>query len=85
MEKEQIFEILKKNVCEVMIDLDENLVTMKESLRDLGTNSVDRADILMQTMEMLRVKIPMVEFAIAQNIDEIVKVFEQGFKGKESS
>ncbi|MGA8164066.1 MAG: acyl carrier protein [Waddliaceae bacterium] len=82
MEKEQIFSILKKNVCEVMTDLDESLVTKEESLRNLGTNSVDRADILMQTMEMLQVNIPMVEFASAQNIDEIVQVFEQGCKNK---
>ena len=85
MDKEQIFSILKKNVCEVMIGLDENRVTMQESLRNLGTNSVDRADILMQTMEMLQVKISMIEFATAQNISELVSVFAQGFENKQNT
>jgi len=80
MDKEKIFSILKKTVCDIMTGLEESHVQMQESLKNLGTNSLDRADILMQTMEELDVKIPMIEFASSQNIADIVDVFTRHFE-----
>ena len=74
---DRIYEELKTAICEVMADLDPGLVNRSESLRNLGTNSVDRAMILMQTMEGLGVRLPMIEFAQAQNIEDIISIFEQ--------
>jgi len=74
---DRIYEELKTAICEVMTDLDPDLVKRSESLRNLGTNSVDRAMILMQTMEGLGVRLPMIEFAQARNIEDIIAIFEQ--------
>ena len=74
---DRIYEELKTAICEVMADLDPDLVNRSESLRNLGTNSVDRAMILMQTMEGLGVRLPMIEFAQARNIEDIISIFEQ--------
>jgi polyketide biosynthesis acyl carrier protein len=77
MDKAYIFSILKNGIAEIMTDLDTNSITLQESLRDLGMNSVDRADILLQTMDSLQISVPMIEFAAAQNIGEIVDVFKK--------
>jgi polyketide biosynthesis acyl carrier protein len=52
-------------------------VTPEISLRELGANSIDRADILMQTMSDLNVKLSMVEFASAKNIGDIASIFQK--------
>jgi len=76
MDKAYIFSVFKKGIAEIMIDVDINSITMQESLKELGMNSVDRADVLLQTMESLQVNVPMVKFATAKNISEIVDVFK---------
>lgn len=43
-----------------------------DSLRDLGANSIDRAEIIMLTLESLSLRIPLVELAGAKNLDELV-------------
>lgn len=73
--QERIFTELKESICATMADLDPQLIHPQESLRQLGTNSLDRAMILMQTMENLNVRIPMIQFADASNIAEIVAIF----------
>ena len=47
---------------------------MKDSLKEIGANSVDRADIIMFTMESLNIRIPMVKFGNAANIGDIVDI-----------
>jgi polyketide biosynthesis acyl carrier protein len=76
MDKAYIFSILKKGIAEIMIDVDINSITMQESLKELGMNSIDRAEILLHTMESLQVNVPMMKFATAKNIGEIVDVFK---------
>ena len=46
-------------------------------LVDLGANLVDRADIIIMTMEALSLQIPHVELFGAKNIGELVDVFCQ--------
>jgi polyketide biosynthesis acyl carrier protein len=48
---------------------------MEQSLKDdLGANSIDRMDIIVQSMNDLKVKIPMIEFGRLKNIEGIVEV-----------
>ena len=74
MSKEEIFEIIKENILDIIPELDLSEVTMKDSLKEIGANSVDRADIIMFTMESLNIRIPMVKFGNAANIGDIVDI-----------
>lgn len=84
MNKAYIFSILKKIISEIMIDIDINSVTMQKSLKDLGMNSVDRANILLQAMESLQVNVPMMKFATVKNIGEIADVFNSSFESSKN-
>lgn len=84
MDKAYIFSILKKIISEIMIDIDINSVTMQKSLKELGMNSVDRADILLQAMESLQVNVPMMKFATTKNIGEIADVFNSCFESSKN-
>ncbi|HEY0837555.1 MAG TPA: acyl carrier protein [Azospirillum sp.] len=74
MTKAQIFDIVKKNIVEVLPDLDQDMIALDKSLSDLGANSVDRMEIIQMSMDELSVNIPLMSFAKATNIDGVVEV-----------
>lgn len=77
MNKEMIFEKLKSKIIEIMDDDLENEadITMEASLRELGANSIDRMDIIMDMCDELGVKIPMTDFSDIKNIGGMVDLF----------
>lgn len=72
MDKEQIFLVIKQNLIEVIPELANRSVTINDSLRDLGANSIDRAEILVKSMATLKLITPLVDFGQAKNIEELV-------------
>ncbi len=77
MTRDQIFQVVKNNVVDVLFDLDESKVVVDASLKELGANSVDRADIVTQSMEDLGLAIPAKELGGAKNLRELVDLFER--------
>ena len=74
MSKEEIFLLLKNVVVEIMPDIEPEQIKIEESLRDLGANSIDRMDIVIRMMEELNLKIPLVEFGKANNIQGLIDI-----------
>lgn len=74
MSKEKIFEFIKCHTREVVPGLENHAFHPDDRLTDLGANSVDRAEIIMMTMEALSLRIPRVELFGARNIGELVDV-----------
>lgn len=68
---EEIFAIIGGHTREVLPGLDDYAFKFSDSLRELGANSIDRADIVMMTLETLSLKMPMVEVAKAENMGEL--------------
>ncbi len=75
MTREEIFNIVKESIAEILPEIDIESLKVEDSLRELGANSIDRADIIIDTMEALGLKIPLVEFGNLANIKEIVDLF----------
>jgi polyketide biosynthesis acyl carrier protein len=76
MEATEIFNVLCEKTGEIM-DMQTDNISMKDSLRELGANSMDRVDIIMETLEELDLVMPMVAFVQAKNIGDIVGVIGQ--------
>ena len=72
MNKENIFNIIINNLLVRLPDLDVNSITKAHSMKDLGANSIDRADILICTMEALNLKFPPYEVGAFKNIGALV-------------
>jgi polyketide biosynthesis acyl carrier protein len=77
MNEDVIFETVKRNVLEVLPDLEPGQVTMGGTLTDLGANSVDRADVVTMTMEDLGVTIPIAEFQEVHDIASLVALLKR--------
>jgi len=75
MTKEEAFELIKKQTIEIVPELADVEIKITDSLKDLGANSVDRAEILMMAMEELELDIPRVELYGANNIEELAIMF----------
>ncbi|MFJ6208616.1 acyl carrier protein [Lysinibacillus sp. NPDC092081] len=72
MNKEAIFNIIIRNSREVIPELEGYNFKPSDRLVDLGANSIDRAEIVMMTIEALSMRIPKVALAGANNIGELV-------------
>lgn len=83
MDKEQVFTILKQNIVDVVPELANRTITLDDSLRELGANSIDRAEILIKTMASLRLHVPLIDFGHAKNINELVTIFLEKLKTTE--
>jgi polyketide biosynthesis acyl carrier protein len=69
--KDNIYEIIVGHAREVVPKLESHQFKPTDSLKALGANSIDRADIIMLTLESLSVNIPLFEMAKAENIGDL--------------
>ncbi len=74
MQNEKIFSTVKSVAMEVLPFLSADDVTPEKSLKDLGANSIDRMDVVTQSMEALGIVVPMVEFGKVNNLRGLVDV-----------
>jgi polyketide biosynthesis acyl carrier protein len=73
----EVFNIVKTNILEVLPDLDPAEIREDRSMRDMGANSIDRADVIVQTMEQLGIKFRISELAEVKNIGGLVDFLVQ--------
>lgn len=72
--KDEILTIVLRHVRNLLPDLDSVEIGPHDSLRDLGANSIDRADIIMDVMQTLSLSIPRVELLGPRNLGELVEL-----------
>ena len=75
--RQEIFALVLKNVHTVMPHLRGTSIQPSDSLRELGANSIDRADIVIGVMEELALTIPRVELAVPQTLGELVDLIHE--------
>ncbi|MBZ9609079.1 acyl carrier protein [Clostridium estertheticum] len=80
MKKERIFEIMKEIIVDILPEISADSIKIEDSMKDLGANSIDRFDILADTMEELNIKMPLVKFGELKNLKEVVELFYENIK-----
>ncbi len=79
MAKEQVYEVVKKVIMEVLPDLNSDMISIEKQLKDLGANSIDRMEVVTMSMEELGLKIPLMSFAQVSNIEGLVDVLTENY------
>ena len=69
--KDQIVNIIRENLVEIIPDLEGKAINNDETLVDLGANSMDRGELITLTLERLEAEISRIEFVGAQTINEL--------------
>jgi polyketide biosynthesis acyl carrier protein len=69
-------EAFKASLFEILPELSSREISPTDRLRDLGANSIDRAEIIMLTLARLKLKIPLIHFAQANNIGALIEIIQ---------
>ncbi|MBT3879749.1 MAG: acyl carrier protein [Candidatus Scalindua sp.] len=81
MTLEEVFQVVKKNIYDILPFLAGKEIVIESSLKDLGANSIDRMEIVTLSMESLNVKIPPNEFADVNDIKGLVNLLQEKVNG----
>jgi|GEM_PF-3462474 len=77
-----VLKTIAANVAEVMPDVDAASVSLDGKLADYGCNSLDRADIVWQTLEDLELEILVVEFSKVTDIRSLAELLCSHLEGR---
>ncbi len=77
MSWDDVFATVQKHVRNVIPELESHPFSRTDSLRELGANSLDRADIVMDVMEELALDIPRIELLGPRSIGELVDLIHE--------
>jgi polyketide biosynthesis acyl carrier protein len=75
--KDQVFEVVKAKIVEVMGDVPPARIRPEVSLTDLGANSLDRMEVVSLSMQALSLRFPVSELGKVSNIGELVDALHQ--------
>ena len=75
MTKEQVIEVIKKNIASNIDDIDASTIDPQKSMKDYGANSLDMIEVVSTSMRDLKIKVPRSELADINNIDQLATKF----------
>ncbi len=75
MTKEQVIEVIKKNIAANIDDIDLAAIDPQKSMKDYGANSLDMIEVVSTSMRDLKIKVPRSELADINNIDQLATKF----------
>lgn len=76
MSRDDVVAVVKKHISDVLFrDVTES--EFDRSLKELGANSVDRVDIIVSALEDLAITIPLMNFAKAQSVNDVITMIHE--------
>ena len=75
MTKEEIIDVIKKNIVDNLDDVELEEIDPQKTMKDYGANSLDMIEVVSCSMRELNIKIPRSELADIKNIDELAQKF----------
>jgi acyl carrier protein/polyketide biosynthesis acyl carrier protein len=75
MTKEQVIEVIKKNIAANIDDIDAATIDPRKSMKDYGANSLDMIEVVSTSMRDLKIKVPRSELADINNIEQLAAKF----------
>ena len=75
MTKEEVIEVVKRNIVENLDDVEVDNIDITKSMKDYGANSLDMIEVVSTSMRELKIKVPRAELTEIQNIDELTEKF----------
>jgi polyketide biosynthesis acyl carrier protein len=74
LSRDRILSVIKDHIAAIAMDIDPQALQAESSMRDLGLNSIDRVDVIVNTLETLGQNIPLVQFASARCLGDIARI-----------
>lgn len=77
MSRDDIFSVIKTNVVTIIDGAQGKEIKETNSMRDFGADSLQIVEVVSRSMKQLRIKVPRVALMDAQNLKDLVDLFEQ--------
>jgi polyketide biosynthesis acyl carrier protein len=77
MTRDAVFALVRNQLLVLFPDLADDEIRPESSMRALGINSLDRADVIVSTLHLLHTDLPMNEFARARSLGELSEMIHQ--------
>jgi len=77
MTKDEVTEVVKRNIVENLDDVEMDEIDVQKSMKDYGANSLDMIEVVSCSMRELNIKVPRTELADIKNIDALSDKFMQ--------
>jgi acyl carrier protein len=77
MTREDVLEVVLRNLVDTVEELEGVEIDPAESMKDLGANSLDIVEVVSCSMRELKVKVPRSELKTLKNINELVDLLFQ--------
>ncbi len=74
MTRENILEVVKKHLVEIVGDIEPARIDPVKSMKEMGANSLDIVEVVSCAMRELKVKVPRSELSKLTNIDGLVNL-----------
>ena len=75
MTKDEIIDVIKKNIVDNLDDIEAEAIDPQKSMKDYGANSLDMIEVVSCSMRELNIKIPRTELADINNIEDLADKF----------
>ena len=75
MTKEEVTEVIKRNIVENLDDVEMENIDISKSMKDYGANSLDMIEVVSCSMRELSIKVPRAELADIANIEGLSDKF----------
>ena len=85
LKSEKVWNALNTSIIEVLPECASQNIHLEDTLQELGANSIDRVEIITLTLARLKLKVPLVDFALAKNISGLIQIFSRTLSHMESS
>lgn len=82
MTKEQVFSLVQTKICEILPDVSPEQVTTELRMKELGANSIDRSEIVTESLADLGIRTPLVKFSGAETVGGLVELLYAYVNGK---
>ena len=82
MTKQEIIDVIKKNIVDNLDDVEIDQIDPAKTMKDYGANSLDIIEVVSCSMRDLDIKIPRSELADIGNIDQLADKFLENITAK---
>lgn len=85
MTRDDVFEVVKKNILDTVEDVPEGEIDPARSMVDLGASSLDIVEVVSCSMRDLKVKVPREELMKLETMDGLVDLLYNAVREKEQA
>ncbi len=85
MTREEIFTVIKAQVIKVIDGAEGIDIKESDSMADYGADSLEIVEVVSRAMKETRIKVPRTELSTAENLSDLLDLFEKAAAAKAAS